>query len=206
MQEIMAEYTPQLVSLLIGLIGKFKQEHKSKENSNREAFENWLSNHRFDDLKEFISRSDEISREIDVALQEDHDHIIAKLKTIDKNIATMLQDMSIFAEIVSTIYPAGQPTEELSKQAISILQQLSDSNSGQIYYMRTSEPLPCFLIVNEGSVKFTEPKFIESDLDTLVDLNLIKPTHASDGNGVFYTMTRQGDSFLKKYLEDENQE
>lgn len=66
---------------IVGLISIFKQEHTAREDQNRDAFVRWLEDHHHQELKDFILRSNELSTEIDQALQEDHDIIIGKLST-----------------------------------------------------------------------------------------------------------------------------
>lgn len=181
------------LATIIGLISIFKQERKAQEDQNREAFFRWLDEHRHQDLKEFIIRTKDLSSEIDRVLHEDHAVIIGKIEKINEILATLLSRVDGVAGIAQAL----NPNAELSDQAVSILRQLVESGAqefGKIGY--SSDACLPFTTVN-GSVQIEDSRFLDDDLNTLVNLGLLLPRTTAGGTQEFYGVTRNAVRFLK---------
>ncbi len=176
----------------MGLISIFKQERKSKQDQNREAFFRWLDEHRHQDLKEFILRTKELSSEIDRALHEDHEIMLNKLDKIDEIVVSILSQVSG----ISGIAHAMHPNSGVSEQAVSILRQLVSSGQTEIWVHSSMDGTDLLLSPKGGRIKIEDSRFLEDDLKTLVDLNLLLPRTTSRGTQ-FYGVTRNAVKFLQ---------
>ena len=172
-------------STLIGLLSLFKQERKAREDQNSAVFIKWLEEHRHEQIRDLILHSQQLSEEIEKALSEDREIILAKLSKIDEILATLLNRV----ESVSGIANLLQPNFGLSDQAVSILGQLVRSKAKEFGLIKTMSKIGLTLIPG-GWMKVDEERFIEDDLKTLVDLNLLSVRYGSQSGSPFYGITR----------------
>jgi hypothetical protein len=169
---------------IVGLICNFKQERREEKALDREAFLLWLEDHKHQDLKEFILRSNEISAEIDHLIKADTQTIISKLEKIDSVLVTILGNIDGLQGMAHALSPNGR----LSEQAINILRQLVNSTSdefGRIPYMGGVD----YPMTSGGEIQITEPRFADDDLNVLTSLGLLN-YRMSDGGTEFYGITR----------------
>jgi len=92
-------------------------------------------------------------------------------------------------ESVSGIANLLQPNFGLSDQAVSILGQLVRSKAKEFGLIKTMSKINLTLIPG-GWMKVDEERFIEDDLKTLVDLNLLSVRYGSQSGSPFYGITR----------------
>ena len=170
---------------IVGLISIFKQERKAKEDQNREAFLGWLEEHRHEDFKEFILRSNELPTEIDRALQEDHEVIIGKLEKIDELLAMLASRVGAMGGIAHAVHP----NVEISEQAIGILRQLVNSNSKE-FGCHAFQGGVALHLTSGGMIEATEQRFIDDDLETLTNLGLLNVRYGPQSGDPFYGVTR----------------
>lgn len=178
---------------IIGLISIFKQERKAKEDQNREAFFRWLDEHRHEGFKEFILRSNELSYEIDRALQQDHEVIISKLENIDNILASLLSKVEGVAGIAHALHP----NAEVSDQAVSILRQLANSDAQEFGKLGSLDNVCLPLTSGSGQIQIADFRFLDDDLNTLCELGFLLYRTNCDGTQEFYGVTRNAVKFVK---------
>lgn len=171
---------------IVSLISIFKQEQQGEKNDDREAFLGWLSTHRHEELKEFIIRSQEIGNEIDLALQQDHEVILAKLENMDEILATLLSRV----EGIGGLARALHPNTEISEQAVNILRALVSSTSSEFHKIMAMGHPASLSLVHGGSFSITEPRFLDDDLQTLLRLGLLRVRYGGNTGTEFYGITR----------------
>jgi hypothetical protein len=176
---------------IVGLISIFKQEGKTKENQSREAFFQWLDDHRHEDLKEFVLRSKELPSEIDRALQEDNEVIISKLESIDKILASLLCKVEGISGIAHVLHP----NAEISDRAVSILRQLINSSSKEFGKIASMSGV-YLMLTGGGNIVVKDIRFLDDDLNTLVNLGLLLPRYSSKGSE-FFGVTRNAMKFVE---------
>ncbi len=169
---------------IVGLISIFKQERTAKTDQNTESFLRWLDEHRHQEMKEFILRSDGLSNAINQALHEDHEVILGKLRTIDEMLAALVSQVTGMSSLAHVIHP----NVELSDQAISILRQLSESKAAQ--FLKVVHAGGTALNSDGREMQVDDFRFLDDDLDTLVNLGLLLLRVGRQGYEV-YRITRR---------------
>lgn len=170
---------------IVGLICNFKQERKDEKELTNKDFIEWLEVHQFFDIKTYILNNQLVASNLELLMKENYETLIFKLNEIDDILASLVSQIEGFKGIVKAI----KPNVELSAQAISILRQLVKSSSdefGQLGSMGASETL---LLTAGGVITFTEPRFLDDDLTTLVKLGLLR-IRIAPGGSKFFGVTR----------------
>ena len=178
------------LATLVGLICNFKQERGATASASREEFMAYLEHHRHEELKNLITRTYQLSDEVDNLLREEHAVIITKLNAVNSLLATLISridGLGGFAHVLA-------PQSELSKQAFEILCALYDSTSDAMSEMPTHGFL-LLLLHNGGQIRADDQRFLKDDLDTLCALDLLTREYSSKGTP-FYRLTRNAEKFL----------
>jgi hypothetical protein len=180
---------------LISLLRIFKQERGEDTKADRQAFLDWLAQHKHDELKDFIANTAAARTEVDKILAADHAEMIEKLDDIQKIVATLLSRVDEFRGLSQAIVPDMQ----LSEQAVSILRQFAESGADQLYYANhgAGNFVLMTLPPNSVGVGFTEPRFIKNDLDDLTHLGLISLAEYNAEGYPIYCLARAGSRYVQ---------
>jgi hypothetical protein len=182
-----------LFTSLISMLRIFKQERGDGKKANRQAFLEWLEYHRHEDLKNFIANTAAVRTEVDNILAADHALMLQKLDGIQELVATLLSRVDEFRGLSLAITPDSQ----LSDQAVSILRQFADSEGDFLHYANFGQGQFILNVLPGGEPNVTEPRFIKSDLDKLVQLGFLNiAEYNSDGNPL-YCLTRNAVRYLQ---------
>lgn len=177
---------------IVGLICNFKQERKGqRELSNNDFFE-WLEKHHHHEIKDIITRNQNLSIGLEILIKEEYETLVIKLNKIDDILAKLVSQIDGFKEITNAI----KPSSGISKQAVNILEQLVESNSnefGKIINYRIGHTLS---LHSGGNIQYNEPRFLEDDLNSLVNLGLLRLRVGSKGTE-FYGITRNAVKFIE---------
>lgn len=90
---------------------------------------------------------------------------------------------------------AAQLLQELSEQAILILRQFVESGGADLFYMDLGGGEFVLQIDNLAQVGVTDPRFIQDDLNQLVNLRLLTVQYNSNGDP-YYGITRSAARFI----------
>jgi len=171
---------------IVGLICNFKQERKDLREATKKEFLLWLDEHRHEETKEYIERNISLSQAIDNLLRQNHEELIECLDYIGNRITALSSSISGLGEIAHAI----NPDYELSEQGISILRQLVNSGSEAFLKLSHLDKRSAFLILlSGGNIECNEDRFINDDLKSLVELNLLNLRLNRKGDEV-YGITR----------------
>lgn len=170
---------------IVGLIGNFRTERAAGD---LPEFIAWLKDKRYEDLADRMAADDKLVGQIAVLLSINRDELIRKLEKLDVALASVAANVEGFGALARVIYPQA----ELSPQALSVLRQLISSGAKLFMEKKLSgEPNEYFLLEGaHGTIAYEEPRFIEDDLETLVNLGLLRLEFGSRGSRRFF-ITRE---------------
>lgn len=176
---------------IVGLIGMFKQERKEKGAADKNDFLQWLESHNFEEYAKMISSSSEALREIDKVLSDNHEVIVSKLQKIDNILSTLAKNMDLLGGLAESMYHS----PSISDQAIDILRQLVYSTSSDFMKFKLGPDTVALNLMQGGHIAFKERRFIDDDLDTLVNCRLLRLSYGSQGSEI-YSITRDAAMFI----------
>jgi hypothetical protein len=178
---------------VIGLICNYKSERQSISENEYSNFMEWLNDKNLDQFIEYLTKNKQLSESINAFLNENNEILIAKLNGIDDILSDIASRIGGLSEIAKAI----NPSLGLSKQSISILRQLDKSGASSFIEHRTrDEKLYQFYEGGKGKVVYDEPRFIEDDLNTLIEYGFLRLDYVGSGTRVFY-LTRQAKKFIE---------
>jgi ABC-type transporter Mla subunit MlaD len=171
---------------IVGLICNYKQQQQDQKAASSQDFLQWLDEHRHEELKNLILQTHGLESQVAYLLRRDHKLIMQQLSEIDKILATLLSRVEGFSEIVHIL----RPNFELSDQALHILRRLVNSQADEFGKNHLgSGGVELVLVSSDPEIEVREPRFLDDDLRTLVDLQLLLPRVGSRGTK-FFRVTR----------------
>lgn len=177
---------------VVGLIGQFRSERSGQKQSDLNDFMQWLVETNHNELKVLLENNVKAVEGIRSTLQEDRQLFLAKFEGMNSALVSFASGISGF----STIAEAIDPNLILSKQAISILCQTEEAECSKLYESTNDGLELVFWDGKGGSAEIIEPRFIEDDLKTLVDLGLLRHDISPIGDNL-YLYTRAASNLVK---------
>ena len=139
-----------------------------------------------------ISSSSEALGEIEKVLSENHEVIITKLQKIDEILSTLAKNMDLLGGLAESMYHSAG----ISDQAIDILRQLVKSPSSDFMKHRVGPSTDALILMQGGGqINFEEPRFIDDDLNTLVNCGFLRLSYGSKSSEI-YSITRDATKFI----------
>ncbi|MBM4031936.1 MAG: hypothetical protein FJ291_09140 [Planctomycetes bacterium] len=176
---------------IVGLLCNFKQERRAQQDLSSRDFLEWLAEHRHQELKQLIEGTSGLVSHLDAMLRQNADVLLARLKSLDDvlaGLATRIEGLEGLTRFL-------KPNAGLSEQAISILRQFARSGSSEFDVLRSSSGR--FLcLISGGKIQYTEPCFLDDDLNALVEMGLLRLRYGSNGIP-FYGITRDAVRFVE---------
>ena len=169
---------------LVGLIGQYRTEKKSLNDSNFNDFLTWLVETQHAEVKTLIESNSTTTSGIKTLLNLRYEQLSEKIDLLDKSLATYASGFQGFSEISSVVWPGAG----LSEQAISlliifeksgasmILKDAKLSGSTELIFLDSSERV---------DIEITDPRFLEDDLRTLMEIGLLRHDFNSNGNDLY---------------------
>lgn len=186
--------TTTALASIIGLIGQFKSGRDSAKSQDFNEFMQWLVESNHAELKSLIEANHGTTISIKAILHQSQEALSESLSRIDNVLAAITTALSGFGELSKSI----RPNAVLSEQAVSILKELADVDTGKMMVIdnRGMQLMPISRIIGKGArITITEQRFIEDDLQTLTGLTLLN--RKKDGTTIHYTLTRKGYDLVK---------
>lgn len=178
---------------VVGLLCNFKSERSSGD---LDQFILWLKEKRHEDVAVEIENNKKLLQQLTEILSTNHDELIEKLGSLDRLMSSVAAQIADFSGLALTIHPQ----VSISDQAVSVLKQLVDSGAKLFmeHKMMTGEPDEYLLLDGaHGPVQYEEPRFIGDDLNTLVELGLLRLEFGSKGSRRFF-VTRNAVAFIQE--------
>lgn len=179
-----------VLAQIVSLIAIFSGERASGKIDQKQDFLAWLVANNHEELRRLLENNKQAVAAIEALLSENQQALLARLANIDEMLAKMLSRTEGFRAIVTALNPAA----ELSEQAVNILRQLDRSGASGFSELKNMRLGHVYFYLNaKGSVEYSDKRFLDDDLATLVELGLLRLDYGSDGSRIFrYTRTGAG--------------
>lgn len=181
---------------IVSLLGSYKAEGRSIDGDEFQDFMQWLAKKNHAEIKSFLEINTQATNGIKALLSHDQELLFQKLGAIDEVLSLLASRFDGFSEVSKALHP----NSEISEQAVSILRQLVGSEGSKFLKSAAIDRGPIFLIIGgkSGQIEYTEPQFIEDDLDTLLRIGLLNQDYSSKGEPL-YVVTRAAVKFLSAF-------
>lgn len=178
---------------IVGLIFNFQSGREGK--ADLEELKNWMNENNYGYMIEIIDNNESLQKDLNAFLEQNHNQIMSQLSTMNKLMVTVASRLE--GDGIGSIASSFLPNEGLSNQAVDVLRQFVESDSARMIHIQTwnFEGLDNIYSLDNGGVEYSEPRFIEDDVDNLVDAGLITKTLGKNG-GFIYKITRQAVQFI----------
>jgi len=176
------------ISTVVSLFGLWKSQADRRKEQTINDFKEWLRRHDHQEALAQIENNAELVQALDSLVQRNHDEVMDGIANIEKVASTVAQHIDALRPL-ATAMPI---KEQLSDQAVSILQQMNAAEAskfGEVKWLGGSDYR--MWDGERGSLTIEEPRFLEDDLRSLCELGLLRPDVGSKGTRFFY-ITRIG--------------
>jgi hypothetical protein len=186
--------TATAFATIVGLIGNFSAERRNAASANYEEFMEWLTKNNHQELVALITQSNTTATSIKALLNEGREELIARLQSLDASLAQLATGFNGFRDIALAVYPGA----ELSDQALSLIEQFVDSGASKVLTSRYigGELVLHILEGGSGHLTYSDSRFIEDDLNTLLEFGLLRLDHNGRGDRI-YLITRNAVRFVE---------
>lgn len=191
------EPTLTTISSLTGLLATYLQERESKRTANERAtleeYKEWLRRAEHSEAVTLLQENRDIATAVQGLLSGSHDELLARFDRLESNLVTVLSSIPDWSAVTRALFPNGG----LSEQAIDFLRWFDGSRSDKVIEVKSGAGT---LFIHEGrGEKFVpkEPRFINDDLEMLVQLGFVIPGFTSTGSPKF-SITRSGVAFIQQ--------
>lgn len=177
---------------LIGLLSAWKQDRQATSDDQFQDFMVWLENHNFQELYHRISESEEVNRELHALLSLSMDQVNGKLDAIAAAVGGLTVQIDGLNTLDRAVF-ADKST--LSTQAREILKLFAERTGDTGMMVPSGGPhSEKFLVFfpSAFAVSMDEPRFLESDVESLQEAALIMLSEYSDSGNPIYSLTRSG--------------
>lgn len=178
---------------IAGLIFSFYSGREGK--ADLEELKNWMNENNYGYMIEIIDNNKSLQEDLNAFLEQNHNQIMSQLSTMNSLMVTVASRLE--GKGIGSIASSFLPNEGLSNQAVDVLRQFVESDSARMLHIQTwsFEGLDNIYSLDNGGVEYSEPRFIEDDMNSLVDAGLITKTLGKNG-GFIYKITRQAVQFI----------
>lgn len=184
--------TAAAFATIVGLVGQFRGERSAAQQPNLEEFKEWLEKEQRNDINTLIDQQAKMTEGIKIILAEERDMFLDKLETINNALISYSSHINGFSQIAESI----NPSLTLSNQAISILKQFETSQASKALEHNNLSEMHLILIDgNGGAMEIEEQRFVEDDLNKLVEIGLLIHGYNSSGKNL-YTYTRKASALV----------
>jgi hypothetical protein len=183
---------------VVGLLADFSSLRLAKSDKDYSDFLSWLSENRHEDIVRLLELNGATATSIKALLHQDRALLIQKLDQLDKSLATIASSIDGLQPLAEAVRPGAR----LSPQALRILREFDASGAGKALETRTLSGRSLMLFEGaDGLIKFDDPRFADDDLNTLVEIGLLRLDYNSNGKKV-YIFTRLAADVLKTLAGD----
>lgn len=184
---------------IVGLLSSFINERRNTEELEYNEFVEWLLNKRHATILKELESNERLSRSLKLLVNGNQSELIIKFEALENTLLTIASRIDGLALVADVIAPG----HELSDQAFSILEQLDKSGGSRISFTSTFDGTTLDVWDGaEGRIELTEERFVEDDLDSLVNVGFLSPDFGSSGSA-FWRLTRSGARFVDQLNSNE---
>jgi len=179
----------------VSLISQFRAEQGITKKVETEEFMSWLAENRHESIKELLESNTNTTISVKALLSVNHEELIQRLESLDNALAIYASGVPELSDLANGL----RPNNILSEQAISIVKQLDESGGSKI--LEAQKRGCIFLLITNGSkgskgqIDIVDQRFIEDDLNTLVEYGLFRHDCNSMGDNL-YLLTRSASRYV----------
>jgi hypothetical protein len=178
---------------VVGLLADFTNQRQHKTDSDYADFVAWLAENRHSELVELLRLNASTATSIKALLNQDRTVLLEKIEHLDRTLASIASTVEGFMPLAASV----RPGSEFSRQAIRILREFHVSGAGKALDVSTFEGRSLLLFEGgDGAILFDEPRFIDDDLNVLVESGLLRLDYNSKGERL-YVFTRFAADYLR---------
>ena len=174
---------------MVGLLVSFQS---TRDETNLSDFLEWLRENNNANTAHIIENNTELQQQLSIFISQNHDEVMMQLSTLNNlmvSIASRMDGLSGLALKFNDTYG-------LSDQAINVLHQFVNSKSKSIYRVETIDGEVNYLLMSDGNIEYDDSRFIDADVQSLVDNKLITK-EALSSSDFSYGITRQAVVFIE---------
>ena len=179
---------------IVGLLVTFQS---TRDDANINEFLEWLRENNNENTAIVIENDIELQRQLSAFISQNHDEVISQLSTLNNLMVSIASRIDGLSGLASKF----NDTHGLSDQAINVLRQFVNSKSKSIYRVETIDGEVNYLLMSDGNIEYDDSRFIDADVQSLVDNKLITKTSLSS-NEFSYGITRQAVAFIDSLKKD----
>jgi len=181
---------------VLSLVGQFRSEQGASNQADFNGFIQWLSETQHDEIKELLELNTSTVIGIKALLKEDRDTLCDQLEKLDMALTSFASGFEGFSVIAEGL----RPDSVLSEQALNILKQFELSGASKMLAHHSLDSFGFIFLDGQsgsGKLEITDNRFIDDDLNTLTDLNLLLHEYNSQGIDM-YIYTRAASVLVKE--------
>jgi len=168
---------------IVSLLADFVAHRGANEGKSFDEFMAWLSEQRHDEIKSLLELNTNTTIGIKALLGESQKEILERLQSLDRSMATFAAGFDAYRGLAE----AARPRSALSAQAISLLKQFYDSGASKVLQTKCLSGTALHVVdgPSNASLEFSDPRFLNDDLTTLVELGLLDLDYNGRGERLF---------------------
>lgn len=171
---------------MVSLLAAF--ESSSQGRKDIKEFKDWLNENNYAYMTAIIDNNENLHQDLTSFMNQNHNQLMGQLSILNEHIISIASRMKGLDKIASSF----NTNKGLSDQAVDVLRQFVNSGSEHMEHVQfASDRYINQYLLQEGSIHYTQPRFIEEDIDALYDAGLI-----DFASTTVYKVTRQGVSFI----------
>ena len=174
---------PQIVSLLAA----FYSINEGK--TDLEEFKAWLDTSNNEYAIKIIENNTQLQNTLSSFISNNHEDNVNKLSHLTDEIVRLANKIEGLDKIASSF----GVSNDLSQQAIDVLRQFVNSKSPKTHHMNLNtigEYQHVYILEGADDIQYEEPIFIEDDIQSLVDRNLITKKITNKGNIIYIVSSK----------------
>ncbi len=179
---------------MVGLLVSFQS---TRDETNLSDFLEWLRENNNANTAHIIENNTELQQQLSIFINQNHDEVMIQLSTLNNLMVSIASRMDGLSGLASTF----EFENGLSDQAIDVLRQFANSNSKSMYRCETTDGQVDYLLIGAKSIEYDESRFIDADVQSLVENRLIVKEHSPSDDAV-YGITRQATAFINSLKND----
>lgn len=179
---------------IVGLLVTFQS---TRDEANIGEFLEWLRENNNANTAHIIENDIELQQQLSAFIGQNHDAVMSQLSKLNNLMVSVASRIDGLSGLASKF----DVNHGLSNQAISVLRQFVNSNSKSILRVETIDGEVNYLLMSDGSIEYDDDRFIDADVQSLVENRLIVKENSSSGDSI-YGITRQAVAFIDSLESD----
>ena len=185
--------------LILSLLSFYLRSKDKREAAEAQEFYDWLIEHKFQDVKDCITRNYILMSEVENLLKENQDTLLQRFDGVDEKLMRILHTVEGFEKIAETI----APETCLSKRQQQLLSVMVHSEATEFYRLAVCPPWLGFKTNGKKTISPDEidTKFLEVNLAKLCEKGFLM----WNGKNTYY-LTEDGQDYIDNLDKKSEQE